>query len=76
MKERFCKMNIQEMSVKQEAKVYDTYLQAIEQLAEKTGRSVDEARYALFGAIGAGMGILDAYVCAYKSLEQLNEIGV
>lgn len=38
-------ISVQEMSVKKESDVYMKFLDLVSELSEKTGRSIDEARY-------------------------------
>lgn len=65
-------MNALEMSIKVESDVNNQILTIIDKLAEKSGRSVDEARYCYWKAIECGASIYSAIDIALKSLQWLN----
>lgn len=69
-------MNINEMSVKKESDVYMEFLDLVSELSEKTGRSIDEARYTFFTAIEMGANMQNAYTYALQSLLFLNALSV
>ena len=69
-------MNIHEMSVKKESDVYMEFLDLVSELSEKTGRSIDEARYTFFTAIEMGANMQNAYTYALQSLLFLNALSV
>lgn len=69
-------MSVQEMSVKKESDVYMKFLDLVSELSEKTGRSIDEARYTFFTAIEMGANMQNAYTYALQSLLFLNVLGV
>ena len=62
-------MSVQEMSVKKESDVYMKFLDLVSELSDKTGRSIDYARYTFFTAIEMGGKIWqNAYTYALQSL--------
>lgn len=67
--------NALEMSVKIESDVNNQIMHLIDKLAEKSGRSVDEARYCYWKALEGGQSIYSAYNVALGSLQFLNKFG-
>lgn len=67
--------NALEMSVKIESDVNNQIMHLINKLAEKSGRSVDEARYYYCKALEGRQSIYSAYNVALGDLQILNKFG-
>lgn len=74
IKNELYRKNVLEMSVREEAEVYDMMNKAVDKLEYESGRSLDEARFCFFRALKNVFIIESTYRVALSGLEFLTRM--